>query len=310
MVLPRTAGYALIKKMDYVRRKILVASALSAGLSGCALDANTDHDSPTAPRAREANDPIIAASWALVLSSGGPRGFVHVGVIKALDELKLKPPMVVGASVGALVGALWAAGLPALEIERLAIELSPLQVLRVAVGSAQRFSGAAIANLVNYYVGERMLEGFPTRFIPVAALASNRTPIIFDAGDAGLAVQASAAIEGTFAPVRIRGVTYIDPDLVAPMPVRVAKACGAGKVLSVDASAHENSAPPGAEYFRELDARKRALTAPDALLAELNLHPRFGYYVNLTEAFRRRAIEAGYKETLANADKIRALVAA
>jgi NTE family protein len=295
--------------MNHVRRKILLASAISVGLTGCALDANTDHDHATAPRAREANAPIAAASWALVLSSGGPRGFVHVGVIKALDELKVKPPMVVGASVGALVGALWSCGIPALEIERLAIELSPLQVLRVAVGSTQRFSGAAIANLINYHVSDRLLESIPTRFIPVAARATSRTPIIFDAGDTGLAVQASCAIEGTFAPVRIRGEPYIDPDLVTPLPVRVAKICGAKKVLSVDASAHEASAPASAERFRESDARKRALTNPDVQVAELNLHPRFGYYVNLTEEFRRRAIEAGYKETLANTDKIRALAA-
>jgi NTE family protein len=295
--------------MDNVRRKIIIATALSAGLSGCALDANTDHDFANAPRAREATAAITNASWALVLSSGGPRGFVHVGVIKALDELKLKPPMIVGASVGALVGALWACGIPALEIERLAIELSPMQVLRVSVGTAQRFSGAAIANLINYHVGDKLLEAIPTRFVPVAARASNRSPIIFDAGDTGLAVQASCAIEGTFAPVRIRGEPYIDPDLIAPLPVRVAKICGAKKVLSVDASAHESSAPASAERFRESDARKRALTAPDAQLAELNLHPRFGYYVNLTEEFRRRAIEAGYKETLANAEKIRTLAA-
>ncbi len=299
--------------MNQRRRKIVFAATLSTGLglglSGCALDANTDHNSTNAPRAREATAPIANASWALVLSSGGPRGFVHVGVIKALDELKIRPPMIVGASVGAIVGSLWACGIPALEIEKLAIDLSPIQVLRVSVGTAQRFSGAAIANLINHYVEGRLLEAIPTRFIPVAARASTRVPIIFEAGDTGLAVQASCAIEGTFAPVRIHGEAYIDSDLVAPMPVRVAKTCGAKRVFSIDASAHETSAPPGADRFKEMDARKRALTVPDALAADLNLQPRFGYYVNFTEEFRRRAIEAGYKETLANAEKIRALAA-
>ena len=295
--------------VNQVRRNLLLSSAIAVTLPGCALDANTDHNAANAPRAREATAAITNASWALVLSSGGPRGFVHVGVIKALDELKIRPPMIVGASVGAIVGSLWACGIPALEIEKLAIELSPLNVLRLSVGTAQRFSGAAIANLINHHVEDRLLEAIPTRFIPVAARASNRVPIIFDSGDTGLAVQASCAIEGTFAPVRIRGEAYIDSDLVTPMPVRLAKVCGAKRVLSIDASAHDSNIPQGAERFREMDARKRALTAPDAQAAELNLHPRFGYYVNLTEEFRRRAIEAGYKETLANAEKIRALAA-
>jgi NTE family protein len=130
----------------------------------------------------------------------------------------------------------------------------------------------------------------------------------FTAGDAGLAVQASCAIEGQFTPVRIRGDQYVDPDLFQPLPVRLARSLGAKRVLSVDASAHEDKAPDLArQRYAASDLRKRRLTAPDASASDVHLHPEFGYWVSMTREFRERAIQAGYAATLAQASRIRAL---
>jgi NTE family protein len=122
-----------------------------------------------------------------------------------------------------------------------------------------------------------------------------------------LAVQASCAIEGTFTPVRIRGMQYVDADQVVPLPVRMARALGAVKVLAIDASAHEDRAPEGALRFRVGDLRKRALTQPDAAAADLTLHPDFGYWVSTSREFRERAIAAGYTQTIAQAARLKAL---
>jgi NTE family protein len=132
----------------------------------------------------------------------------------------------------------------------------------------------------------------------------------FNRGDAGVAVQAAAAIEGQFTPVRIRGQRHVDADLHVPLPVRIARQLGATRVLAVDASAHENQAPPGAERYRSGDLRKRAATRPDAEAADVLLHPQFGYWVSLSQEFRQRAIDAGYRETMAQAGRIKALHAA
>ena len=120
-------------------------------------------------------------------------------------------------------------------------------------------------------------------------------------------MQASCAIEGQFTPVRIHGDQYVDADHYQPMPVRLARQLGATRILAVDASAHEDKAPAGAAGWRASDLRKRALTDPDTRLADVVLHPEFGYYVNLTREFRQRAIEAGYRTTLAAAPKILAM---
>jgi NTE family protein len=291
-------------------RRLLLASAAGLGAwaaSGCTLAPDANHDGEHAPKEAPLNRPVRTA-W--VLSSGGPRGFVHVGVLRALEELGLVPDLIVGSSVGAIVGALRAAGRSAAELQTLALDLNPLSVARWAVGTAERLSGAPVAELVRAEAQQTRLERLPIPMACVATRQSDGATMAFTAGDVGLAVQASAAIEGRFAPVRIRGSTYVDSDLHMPLPVRVAKALGASRVLAVDASAHLDNAPPGAARYREGDLRKQALTQADAVLADLVLKPDFGYYVSLSREFRERAIAAGYRETMAQAAALRQLHAA
>jgi len=94
---------------------------------------------------------------------------------------------------------------------------------------------------------------------------------------------------------------------VMPLPVRLAREFGAVKVLAVDASAHEDRAPPGAEAYREADLRKRALTRPDADAADLLLHPDLGYWAGIDREYRDRLIGIGYRSAMLHAPALRAL---
>ncbi len=289
------------------RRRLLLTAASASALTlatGCALNPDGDHASIDAPDSGALARPPRTA-W--VFSSGGPRGFVHVGVLKALDEIGVVPDLIVGASAGAFIGVLRASGLSGRAIEALALDLQPWQLARLAVGSNERLSGAGLASYVRRCINNPLLEHQPIAAVCVAQRLSDGQPVGFSRGDAGVAVQAAAAIEGRFTPVRIRGQRYMDADLSAPLPVRIARALGAQRVLAVDASAHEDRAPAEALRFREGDARKRALTRPDAEAADVLLHPDFGYWVNLSREFRERAIDAGYRATLAAAPRLRAL---
>lgn len=293
------------------RRRALLAAALAAPVAtlngGCAFDVDRDYREADAPSFKPLAKKVRIA-W--VFGSGGPRGFVHVGVLKALDELGLAPDLIVGASVGALVGTLKAGGMSALAIETLAIELQPMTLGRLAVGAEETLSGAPLANFVQDQLGQRPLEALPIPMACVAVRLTDQAVVPLTAGNAGIAVQASAAIQGRFAPVRILGQRYVDPDLFRPLPVREARLLGAQRVLAIDASAHEERAPESARRFRETDLRKRSLTRPDAVAADLLLHPDFGYWVSLSREFRERAIESGYRATLAQARALRALHAA
>lgn len=286
------------------RRALLLGSAGALLLPGCTLDADRDHDGADAPQAAPLPAPPRVA-W--VLGSGGPRGFVHVGVLKALAELQLRPDVIVGASVGALVGTLYAAGLDATAIERQALALQPWQLLRWQPVGADRWAADGLASWVNQQLDGRPLQALPIAMVCAAQRLRDGAVIGFSRGNAGLAVQASAAIEGRLAPLTIRRERYADADRRMPLPVRLARALGATQVLAVDASAHEDRAPEGARGYRDGDLRKRALTQPDALLADVLLHPDFGYWVSLSREFRETAIAAGYRATLADAVRLRAL---
>jgi NTE family protein len=242
-----------------------------------------------------------------VFGSGGPRGFVHVGVIQALQALNLKPDLIVGASAGAMAGTLCAAGLSAQELRRLALDTAPWTLLGWSPASPMRLDGGPLAQFVNRQLGGQPLQALPTTMVCAVQRLRDGAVVGFNQGDAGVAVQASSAIEGRFAPVRIRGESYADADLVMPLPVRLARQLGALRVLAVDASAHEDRAPPGAESYREADLRKRALTQPDARAADITLHPDLGYWAGIDRAYRERMIETGYRDTMARAAALQAL---
>ena len=287
------------------------ACLISVLLGACAVDTDRDHTGPLVPLSGPLPR-VPRTAW--VFSSGGPRGFVHVGVVKALEELQVRPDLLVGASAGALVGVFCAAGMRAAEMEALALDLPVARLLRLSWGGSQRLSGQGVADFVRDEL-RRLGHATPLETLPImAACVAQRlgdgTAVAFTRGDAGLAVQAATAIEGQFAPLRILGQRHADADLVQPLPVRLARALGAQRVLAVDASAHEDQAPAGAASYRQSDLRKRALTQPDAVLADVLLHPQFGYWASTSREYRQRCIAAGYHDTLAQAPRILALHAA
>jgi NTE family protein len=292
-------------------------------LSGCSINPDYNHEASDAPHfspePRAASKKPIQHIW--VLSSGGPRGFVHVGVIKALEELGYQPDLLVGGSVGALIGALYAGGVKAKELEEMSLNLGMTDMGRLALTGDGKLTGSPLASLVNKELiarcGTCEMQKLPIAFAAAAVERDSRAVVLFNQGDAGVAVQASCAIEGTFTPVRIRGMQYVDADLVSPLPVRLAKQLAQSlspvpskqRVLALDASAREGNAPLGAERYRQSDLRKRALTQADAQYADLTLHPEMSYWVSTSQEFRERTIAQGYAHTLAQAARIKAALA-
>ncbi len=296
------------------RAALSVSAATTAALwlGGCSIDADHDHRGVNAPSmAPLARVPRTA--W--VLGSGGPRGFAHVGVLLALAEMQVRPDVIVGASIGALVAVLAGSGMSAADMQTLALRAQPWQFARLNITQGEMLAGTGIAQFVRDQVFEHspelgrvpLLQRLKLPVVCVAHRVADGATVTFNQGDVGLAVQASCAIEGQFTPVRIRGQRHVDADLHLPLPVRVARALGATKVLAVDVSAFEDKAPAGAASYRAGDLRKRALTQPDAALADVLLRPDFGYWVNLSREFRQRAMDAGYRATMAAAENIQKL---
>jgi NTE family protein len=183
----------------------------------------------------------------LALGGGAARGFAHIGVIKALEAQGIVPDIVVGTSAGSVVGALYAAGNNGFKLNRMALEMDEAAISDWAVPlfakSSGMLKGEAIQRYINRAVRNAPIEKFPLSFGAVATDLQNGKPILFQRGNAGMAVRASSSVPGVFQPVKIGDKTYVDGGLVAPVPVRYAREMGADFVIAVNISADPDAQP-------------------------------------------------------------------
>ncbi len=247
---------------------------------------------------------------ALVLGSGGPRGFAHIGALKALEAAGIHPDLIVGSSVGALVGVLYAAGIDAASLEKRAYDVNLLNFFEIGTLVGEEASGVPIEKWVDRQVGGRPIEALPTRFAAVATRAADGALVVFNHGDAGLAVRASIASPGQFDPVPIDGTEYLDGDVASPVPIRVARRLGARVVIAVDVSAYARDTPPGVpQAWIDKDARRASQVRAEAPEADVLVHPDIGYYAGHDEAYRRRVIGIAERVMRERIPEIRAAIA-
>jgi predicted acylesterase/phospholipase RssA len=210
---------------------------------------------------------------ALVLSGGGAKGIAQIGVLRVLDSLGIRPDLVVGTSMGAVVGALYASGYTGRELDSLARvaplaalfrtyqplaprSLGILQPLVVWEQGARGFalqSASVVEAEANALVNAAMLRGnllargefdsLPIPFRAVATDLADRGEVVLRSGDLAQAVRASAAVPLLFAPEWRDGRFLADGGLSANIPVAVARAEGAERVIVVDATEHPRDSP-------------------------------------------------------------------
>ena len=170
---------------------------------------------------------------ALVLSSGALRGLAHVGVLRALERAGIRPDLIVGSSVGALVGAINASGASGAEIGLL-VGADDFDFGKDWMNPAADRPKQNVYQFVQLNLRRQRIEQFPIAFAAVVTDLQSGCMNVFNAGGAALAVQASTGLPGLFAATPIAGRTYADGALTSPVPVRVARALGAERVIAVD----------------------------------------------------------------------------
>lgn len=180
---------------------------------------------------RAAGEPIVG----LALGSGSARGWAHIGVLRALLALGIEPQIVTGCSVGALVGAAWASGrLDALEAWVRGLDW--WQMLNfVDLGPGALIAGERLRTACIEHIGEHDIETLPVHFGCVATDLARGREVWFQSGSLLDAVRASMALPGVFPPVRGEdGAWLVDGGLVDPVPVSLARALGAERVIAVN----------------------------------------------------------------------------
>ncbi|MFI5350217.1 MAG: patatin-like phospholipase RssA [Elusimicrobiota bacterium] len=209
----------------------------------------------------------------LALGSGSARGWAHIGVIRALEDAGVRPNIVCGTSIGALVGAAYAAG----ELDRLeewALQMRMTEVVRfmdVSPGGGL-VKGERLMEFFRRHFADRPIEELKVPFAAVATSLGTGAEIWLRRGSTLEAVRASISVPGLFAPVRWDGALLVDGGLVNPVPVSLARAMGADIVIAVDVgsdvlgrhlrAAPETPASAVPTWMRQLKENLRAL-APE-----------------------------------------------
>lgn len=202
---------------------------------------------------------------ALVLSGGGAKGLAHLGVLAVLDSLGVHPDIIVGASMGSVVGAMYASGYSPSQIAQQATDLRladlfsrrlrtpqalgqrrPLVVWEPGAGGVRTGESGAREASVNAALDRVLLRGnldargdFDSLEIPFRAVATDirtRSVVVLSGGDLAQAVRASMAIPLVFDPERIEGRDLVDGGLAANVPVATARRAGATRVIVSDVS--------------------------------------------------------------------------
>jgi predicted acylesterase/phospholipase RssA len=234
-----------------------------------------------------------ALRTALVLSGGGAKGLAHIGVLRVLDSLGIRPDLIVGTSMGAAVGALYASGYSGRELDSLARVVPLARLFRTYQPRAPRSLGvlqplvvweqgergfnlqsaAIVESEVSALVNAALLRGnllargnfdsLPIPFRAVATDLADHAPVVMASGDLAEAVRASIAVPLLFEPELRAGRYLVDGGLSANVPVAIARAEGAERVIVSDATDH---LPP------EFDAYSPLLVA-DRLVRFLFLQP-------------------------------------
>lgn len=214
------------------------------------------------------------ARVALALGSGSHHGHALIGVLREFERRGWKPDLVVGTSVGAMVGALWASGMDSDAIEKAAGRFTMWRNAKFSWPQRGLFSNRGLQEAVRALVGARPIESWPVPFAAVAADLATGERVLLDRGDAGRAVGASAAMPVLCRPVEWQGRRLVDGALVEPVPCKAARDLGAERVVGVDIAYRPVDAAVvsvAESGFQAMHILVNSLAAEQARHADVNL---------------------------------------
>lgn len=269
----------------------------------------------------------------LVLSGGGARGFAHLGVVRALREAGIPIDMVGGTSIGAIMGAAVALGVPDTQLiemfRRTFVDSNPLGDYTLPIYSL--VAGRRVRQRLRAEFGDLAIEDIPIPYYCVSANLTTGAASVHRSGELWRWLRASVAIPGVLPPVMHRGEVFVDGATINNLPVDVMREMGRGRVIGVDVGAdrtfttdiEDTEAPPFWKLLNMLRPGGRrpnifqvlwrsgminsaTATAARREQTDLLLQPKLENVDLLNWRAFQQAIDAGYahaQERLAAADR-------
>ncbi len=252
---------------------------------------------------------------ALVLGGGGARGFAHVGVIRELEQAGIPIDLIVGVSVGSLIGALYADTKDSFQLEWSSFkikkeEIFDFKLLNLRSGLAK---GDALKSYLDRTLHAKRIEDLKIPLAIVAADLKTGKPVVFQSGSIADAVRASTSVPGVFEPVVYGDQILVDGGILGNLAPEVARQLGADIVIGVNIaksrSDFKGAVPTALSVILEsIDIMGDEIVNCKRHYFDVLIEPDVGD-VGITDfTQKKKLIEAGRQATLAVMDKIKALV--
>jgi NTE family protein len=247
----------------------------------------------------------------LALSGGASRGIAHIGVIQALIDNGIKIDFLSGTSIGAMVGALYAFGIPIEDIHRRAREMSWLSISSVKISKTALLSNRVIGEIIEDFLEDANIED---ALIPLAIVTtdiSRGKKVILHSGNVSRAVMASTAIPGIFSPIYIDGRLLVDGFLVDNVPVSILKEMGADVTIGVNLGTLKEYREPKGIINIIMNAFDIAIDANTSLTsqdADVLIVPKLSE-IELNDSMRSTVLyDEGYSAALFSLSKIKNVI--
>jgi|SRR5215469_9136642 len=169
----------------------------------------------------------------LALSGGFARGIAHIGVLKVLEQAKVPIACVAGSSVGALIGAVYCAGTPVSEMEKIAYCVRRRHFAQWTISRYGFLSNRRIIKFLDKFLKVSTFEELKVPLAVTATEISTGNPVVFRSGPLGEAVRASCAYPGVFTPVKARGQSLVDGALTHPVPTQPLTDMGLDRIIAI-----------------------------------------------------------------------------
>jgi NTE family protein len=230
----------------------------------------------------------------LALGGGAARGFAHIGILRTLMAHGIVPKVVVGTSIGAVVGGAYAAG-HLDTLEEWARSLQPRNILGyldIRLNGSGLIGGEKLASQLETAIGPTLIEDLPLKFATVATEIRTGHEIWLTHGRIVEAMRASYALPGIFSPVLVGDRWLVDGALVNPVPVSAARALGAEIViaanLSSDVFTHSTTI-----YAHGASTEISVTEALDAVIEPAPTKRRFGKFFSPERTMKREFFGSG-----------------
>ena len=220
--------------------------------------------------------------------------------------------MVAGTSAGSVVGALYASGMNAFELQEKAVALDEAKIRDLQLSSGGLILGQKLEDYVNEQVQRKPLEQLSKPFVAVATRLEDGKRTVFARGNTGQAVRASSSIPGVFQSVTIGQYHFVDGGITSPVPVDAARQLGADVVIAVDISSKARGRVPDGmlgTLGQTIAIMGQKLGQAELARADIIIRPQVLDMGSADFTQRAQAILEGEKAALAAMPQIRALIA-